>query len=81
MVIFVFMQAVVDIEFEELLKVIKKLSKSKRSKLRLALDHDLNKKNKTQSLESMLLEGPTFSKEQLTKVAKARKAINQWRTK
>ncbi len=31
--------------------------------------------------KTLLLNGPTFSKKQLDKIAKARKAINQWRTK
>ena len=74
------MQALVDIEFDELLKIVKKLPKSKLTKLKLELDQ-VYRIGKENTLAKLLLQGPTLSKSQLTKIAKTRKSINQWRLK
>ncbi len=74
------MQALVDIEFDELLKIVKKLPKSKLTKLKLELDQ-VYRIGKENTLAKLLLQGPTLSKSQLIKIAKTRKSINQWRLK
>ncbi|MBL7733614.1 MAG: hypothetical protein JNJ56_15465 [Ignavibacteria bacterium] len=74
------MQVQVDIEFDELLKIVKTLPSGKLRQLKA----ELEKKTKTAkpgNLETLLLNGPTATKKQLDTIAKNRKAINQWRTK
>ncbi|MDB5011353.1 MAG: hypothetical protein JWQ06_2142 [Mucilaginibacter sp.] len=75
------MQAVVDIKFDELLKIVKNLPESKLSELKAAIEKSNKQDNNRNDFENLLLNGPTFSKEQLDDIAKSRKAINQWRTK
>jgi DNA topoisomerase IB len=74
------MQVRVDIEFDELLKVVKTLPSKKLKQLK----DEIEKKTKTEkssNLETLLLNGPVATKKQLETIAKNRKAINQWRTK
>jgi len=74
------MEALVDIKFDELLKIIKSLPESKLSQLKAEIE-DVKQDNDRNDFRALLLSGPTFSKEQLDDLAKTRKAINQWRTK
>jgi hypothetical protein len=74
------MQAEVNIDFEQLVKLAKKLPSIQWKKLK----KEVEEKEYTSSdrdLVSLLLSAPTYSKKQLDEVAKTRKAINQWRTK
>ncbi len=75
------MQAVVDIKFDELLKIVKSLPENKLSELKAELSKEGKKDNDRDAFETLLLNGPTFSKKQLDNIAKTRIAINQWRTK
>ena len=75
------MEALVDIKFDELLKIVKNLPESKLSQLRAEIENDNKQNNNRDDLGTLLLNGPTFSKKQLDSIAKTRKAINQWRTK
>ncbi len=75
------MQAVVDIKFDELLKLVKKLPDTELSKLKLALDKDFKQDKRKANLKKLLLEGPVFSERQLEVVLQTRKSINQWRIK
>ena len=75
------MQVQVDIEFDDLLKIVKNLPAIQLSKLKKEIEANPEKETKRQDFKSLLLNGPTFSKRQLDTIAKTRKAINQWRTK
>lgn len=75
------MQALVDIDFKELLKIVKNLPEKKLSELKAELEKNTQLQNNRSEFETFLLSGPTFSKKQLDNIAKTRKDINQWRTK
>ena len=75
------MQAVVDIKFDELLKIVKSLPGNKLSKLKEEIEKAPKQTFDRTAFKNLLLNGPTFSKEQLDNVAETRAAINQWRTK
>ena len=74
------MQVQVDIEFDQLLKIVKTLPTGKLRQLKAELEKEV-KTEKSANLEALLLKGPTATKKQLDTIAKNRKAINQWRTK
>jgi len=75
------MEAQVNIQFDELLKIVKNLPKSKLSILRAEIEKYLTQNNNRDDFGKLLLSGPTFSKKQLENIANTRNAINQWRTK
>lgn len=74
------MQVQVDIEFDELLKIVKTLPPVKLKQLKAEIEREVNS-DKSIDLEKLLLNGPTAIKKQLETIAKNRKAINQWQTK
>lgn len=74
------MQVQVDIEFDQLLKIVKTLPSGKLKQLKAEIEKEA-KSDKSIDLETLLLNGPTATKKQLDTIAKNRKAINQWRTK
>lgn len=74
------MQVQLDIEFDQILKMVKALPPTRQMQLKAAIEKK-NRKNKIDDLEAMLLKGPTATKKQLEIISKNRKAINQWRTK
>ena len=75
------MQAQVDIEFDQLVKLVKQLPTPQWKKLKREVEEKVTVPEKNSELISLLLSAPTYSKKQLNEVAKTRKAINQWRTK
>ena len=75
------MQVQVDIGFEQLLQIVKKLPATQLSKLKAEIEKDVTTDSPKVDLEKLLLNGPTATKKQLETIAKNRKAINQWRTK
>lgn len=75
------MQAIVDIKFDELLKIVKSLPENKLSILKAEIEKETKSANSRGDFETLLLNGPTFSEEQLDNIAKTRTAINKWRTK
>lgn len=75
------MQATVDIKFDELLKIIKNLPENKLSILREEIEKEKKATISRSDFEALLLNGPTFSVEQIEEIAKTRKAINKWRKK
>jgi len=75
------MQAQVDIEFEQLVKLVKQLPPTKWSKLKKEVEKKIPSSGQKSDLVKLLLSAPTYSKKQLGAIAKTRKAINQWRTK
>ncbi len=75
------MQIQVDIAFDELIGIVKKLPKYQFLRLKSELEKQDKKNSDSQGLESFLLEAPTFSEKQLEEIELTRKAINKWRTK
>ena len=67
------MQVQVDIEFEQLLKMVKTLPSRKLKLLKAEIEKE-TKDEKSLDLEALLLKGPTATKKQLEIIAKNRKA-------
>jgi len=74
-------EAVINIEFDDLLKVVKNLTANQLSILKAEIEKDSKSSSARKDFETLLLNGPTFSKEQLNNIENTRTAINQWRTK
>lgn len=75
------MQVQVDISFDQLLKAVKKLPSGQLRQLRAEIDKDSKSKKSSTDLETLLLEGPVATSEQLEIIENNRMAINRWRTK
>jgi hypothetical protein len=74
------MQIQVDIGFKDLLEVVKKLPKDQLLQLKKELE-EKPVKAKRENFRDLLINGPTFSNEQIKTMEETRKAINKWRTK
>ncbi len=74
------MQVQVDIEFDQLLKIVKTLPTGQLKQLKAEIEKEA-KSDYSVDLETLLLNGPVATKKQLETIEKNRKAINQWRTK
>ena len=75
------MQVQVDIEFDQLVKIVKSLPTGKLKQLKAEIEKKtINEKAKT-DLKSLLLKGPVATKKQLETIENNRKSINQWRTR
>lgn len=74
------MQAQIDIGFDQLVQLAKRLPATKWNELKNEVEKEQNKANQVSDLEAFLLTAPTFTKKQLDEIAKTRKAISQWRT-
>jgi hypothetical protein len=75
------MQAQVDIGFDQLVSLVKRLPAKQWAKLKSEVDQSGKSVDTNKDLETFLLKAPTFSKKQLDTVAETRNAISQWRTK
>jgi len=75
------MQTQVNIEFDQLVELVKQLPSKKWAQLKKEVEQKKIDSEQNSDLVSLLLSAPTFSKKQLDEIAKTRKAINQWRTK
>ena len=75
------MQVQVDIEFDQLVQIAKKLPVNQWTKLKEEVEAKPTTDSEREDFKNFLLNGPTFSKKQLKTIAETRKAINQWRTK
>jgi len=75
------MQVQIDIGFEQLVQLAKRLPKTQWKKLKQEVDKEGVSNKQIFDLEAFLLTAPTFNKKQLDKIENTRKAINQWRTK
>lgn len=73
------MQIQVDIAFDDLVRIVKKLPKDQFLKFKKELEGKDASDAKSQDLESFLLGAPIFSDEQIETIAQTRKAINEWR--
>jgi len=74
------MQVQVDIEFDQLLKIVKTLPTGQLKQLKAEIEKEAKSDNSV-DLETLLLNGPVATKKQLETIENNRKAINQWRTK
>jgi hypothetical protein len=74
------MQVQVDIEFDQLVKMVKNLPTGKLRQLKTVIDQKTIKEKPKSNLKKLLLNGPIATKKQIQTIEKNRKAINQWRT-
>ena len=78
------MEIMVDIGFEQLLDLIKKLPAGKIKQLKTALDDDFieeKAENELSGFQSFLLNGPIMDSDQYAQYVQDRKHFNKWRTK
>jgi len=75
------MQAQVDIGFDQLVQIVKKLPAQQWTKLKAAVEAISNMEIEREKFKKLLLNGPTFSPQQLNSIEETRKSINQWQTK
>lgn len=71
------MQVQLEIEFDQLLKVVRKLPAGQLKQLKAEIEKDDRKLISNIDLEAMLLNGPIATKKQLENIATNRKSINQ----
>jgi hypothetical protein len=74
------MQVQVDIEFDQLVKIVKTLPTGKLQQLKAEIDKKTIKEKGNTDLKTLLLNGPVATKKQLETIENNRKIINQWRT-
>jgi hypothetical protein len=74
------MQVEVNIEFDQLIRIIKNLPSSQLRKIQLEIDKGVKTEKIKHDLESILLNGPTATKKQLEIIEGNRKEINKWRS-
>ncbi len=72
------MQIQVEIGFEELLEIIKRLPQEQFLKLKNAINIERPKGVELDEQEDFWMDAPTFSKEQIEQIEQTRKTINQW---
>lgn len=75
------MQVQVDIEFDQLVKIVKSLPSGKLKQLKAEIDKKATLTEPDVDMENLLLNGPTATAKQLETIAKNRKSINEWRIK
>ena len=75
------MQVQVDIEFDQLVKIVKTLPTGKLRLLKAEIEKKSIKQKGKGDLKTLLLSGPVATKKQLETIENNRKIINQWRTK
>ena len=75
------MQVEVNISFDQLLKAVKTLPKGQMQQLKAEIEKESQSEKSKIDLETLLLNGPTATEEQLKTIENNRKAINQWRKK
>ena len=75
------MQVQVDIEFDQLIKIVKTLPSAKLRQLKVEIENEAKKVRSNIDLRSLLLHGPVATKKQIETIENNRKAINQWRRK
>jgi hypothetical protein len=73
------MQVRLDIEFDQLLKMVNALPVGKLRQLKAVIDKKSIKDKPKNNLKDLLLNGFIATKKQINSIEKNRKAINQWR--
>ena len=75
------MQLQVDIEFDQLVKIVKTLPAGKLRQLKAAIENESKQVEADIDLRTLLLNGPVATKKQAEVIEHNRRAINQWRKK
>jgi Ca2+-binding EF-hand superfamily protein len=78
------MQLTVNIQYEQLIKIIRRLPANQRAKLKSDLDNNIDEsKSETEKtdFQKFLLKGPVMTDDQYDAFKENRKAINQWRSR
>ncbi|MDP1811994.1 MAG: hypothetical protein Q8K66_11400 [Sediminibacterium sp.] len=75
------MQVQLDIGFDQLVQLAKRLPAPQWTKLKKEVDKEKEERSQVTDIEAFLLTAPTFTEKQFEEITKTRKAINQWRTK
>lgn len=75
------MQLQIDIGFEQLVQIAKKLPSRQWAKLKSEVEATKETSVAQNELEQFLLQAPTFSKRQIEAIDKTRKGMNRWRSK
>ena len=73
------MQLNVDIKFDDLVQIARRLPLSKWKKLKQEVESQQSIEQDRYEFRKFLIDGPTFSQEQLNIVAETRKNIDEWR--
>ena len=73
------MQVEVNLEFDQLLKIVRSLPSGKLKQLKAEIER--KSVSTPTDLEQLLLSGPTATKKELDIIVNNRKALNQWRAK
>lgn len=76
---FEMMQTHSNIEFEQLVQLVKELPASQWAKLKTEVDAQKQQGTRRDAFRDFLLNGPTYSQEQLDEVAAIRKRNDAWR--
>lgn len=71
------MEAQIEIGFDQLVQLAKRLPATQWTKLKQEVDKEKVSDKEVSDLETFLLTAPTFTKKQLDEITKTRKAINQ----
>ncbi len=76
------MEFTIDLKFNQLLEIIKKLPLAQKKKLKIELEAELSesKAKDYSEFQDFLLKGPTMSEEQYTEYKNNRERLNKWRT-
>ncbi len=75
------MQVQVDIEFDQLVKIVKSLPSGKLKQLKAEIDKNSSLAGTNVDLENLLLNGPTATTKQIEAIENNRKSISEWRIK
>ena len=73
------MQVQIDIPFEQLIEIAKKLPKSDWQKMKTEVESNTPDPKTKEEFRKFLLNGPTLTKEEIQAIEESRKAINKWR--
>lgn len=73
------MQIQLDIKFEQLLQLVKRLPKSQWNKLKREMDAAQPTVSSSTELETFLMDAPTFTEEQLNEINDAKRKLEAWR--
>ena len=73
------MQVQVDIEFDQLVKIVKSLPSGTLKQLKAEIDKNSSLAGTNVDLENLLLNGATATTKQIEAIEHNRKSINEWR--
>lgn len=73
------MQALVDITFDQLVDIVKKLSASQQRRLKAIIENETKTQQPDTDFATLLRNGPTATKEQIKAIEHNRKMLSKWR--